>query len=102
MTAYVVAGLTQAKAAGVQVEQERIDRGAEWVRKALREDSRLSADLRAYMVYAAPDRETAGNVYQQRAKLSPYGLALLGLALEAQADGRAGEIAGAIEQAAQQ
>ena len=34
MTAYVVAGLTQAKAAGVQVDAERIERGAEWVGKA--------------------------------------------------------------------
>jgi uncharacterized protein YfaS (alpha-2-macroglobulin family) len=102
MTAYVVAGLTQAKAAGVQIEQGRVDRGAEWVRKALREDPRLAADLRAYMAFAVADKETIAGIYADRTKLSPYGLALLGLALQEGGDARAAEIAAAIESAAQQ
>ena len=36
MTAYVVAGLAQAKAAGVQVDAERIENGAEWLGKSIR------------------------------------------------------------------
>ncbi|HXA52476.1 MAG TPA: MG2 domain-containing protein, partial [Candidatus Acidoferrum sp.] len=102
MTAYVVAGLTQAKAAGVQIEQERVDRGAAWVRKALREDPRLAADLRAYMAFAVADKETIAGIYADRTKLSPYGVALLGLALLEAGDARAAEIATAIEAAAQQ
>ena len=102
MTAYVVAGLTQARAAGAQIDQSRVDRGADWVRKALREDPRLVADLRAYMAWAVADKETITSVYQDRSKLSPYGLALLGLALQDAADGRVAEIASAVESAAQQ
>ncbi len=90
MTAYVVAGLAQAKAAGVQVEQDRVDRGAEWVRKALREDPRINPDLRAYMAWAVADKETIASIYEDRARLSPYGLALLGLALQSAGDARAG------------
>ena len=107
MTAYVVAGLAQAKAAGVQVEDERVSRGAEWVRKALLDDPKLAADLRAYMVYSlavAGDKQIAvlNDVYDKRASLSPYGMALLGLALETLQDARAGELASALEKAAQQ
>jgi hypothetical protein len=45
---------------------------------------------------------TLAQVFEQRTKLSPYGLAILGLALEAVKDARAGEVAAALEQAAQQ
>ena len=49
-----------------------------------------------------PTPRRSGQVYDQRANLSPYGLAVLGLALEQAKDARAGEIAAALEQAAQQ
>ena len=52
MTAYVVAGLAQAKAAGVQVDVERIEKGAQWIGKAFAADAKLASDLRAYMQYA--------------------------------------------------
>jgi uncharacterized protein YfaS (alpha-2-macroglobulin family) len=107
MTAYVVAGLSQAKAAGVQVDAERIENGAKWIGKVFAADPRLAFDLRAYMQYALvvagkPDAGALGQVFEQRTKLSPYGLAILGLALELVKDGRAGEIATALEQTAQQ
>ncbi|MGO9256596.1 MAG: alpha-2-macroglobulin family protein [Bryobacteraceae bacterium] len=107
MTAYVVAGLVQAKAAGVQVKPEVIDKGVAWLAKAIRADSGLAGDLRAYMAYALtvagkPDAAALTAIYQARAKLSPYGLALLGLALEQVKDARASEIAAALEQAVQQ
>ena len=62
---------------------------------------KLAADLRAYIVYALavagqPDAAALGEVYDKRSALSPYGLALLGLALEQVKDGRAGEIADAL------
>ena len=47
MTAYVVAGLSQAKAAGVQVNDEIIQKGVAWVQKDFAKDSKLAADLRA-------------------------------------------------------
>ena len=107
MTAYVVAGLAQAKAAGVQVDAERIEKGAQWIGKSFAADPKLASDLRAYMQYALavagkPDANALAQVFDQRSKLSPYGLAILGLALEQAKDARAGEIAAALEQAAQQ
>jgi uncharacterized protein YfaS (alpha-2-macroglobulin family) len=103
MTAYVVAGLAQAKAAGVQVDAARIENGAKWIGKAFAADPKLAFDLRAYMQYAlvvagTPDGAALGQVFEQRAKLSPYGMAIFGLALELAKDARAGEIAAALEQ----
>jgi uncharacterized protein YfaS (alpha-2-macroglobulin family) len=104
MTAYVVAGLEQAKAAGVDVRSDVIDRGAKWVQTALT-GSDIAPDLRAYMLFSLASRTDAisfDSVLSDRSKLSPYGLALLGLALEQRKDGRAGQIAQALETAAQQ
>jgi uncharacterized protein YfaS (alpha-2-macroglobulin family) len=107
MTAYVVAGLAQAKSAGVQVELERIEKGAQWIAQAFAADPKLAFDLRAYMQYALvlagkPDTNALGQVFEQRTKLSPYGLAIAGLALELVKDARAAEIATALEQLAEQ
>jgi alpha-2-macroglobulin len=107
MTAYVVAGLAQAKAAGMQVDADRVENGAKWIGKSFAADPKLAGDLRAYMQYALvvagkPDAAALGQVFEQRTKLGPYGLAILGLALELVKDARAGEIAGALEQAVQQ
>ncbi len=52
MTAYVVAGLAQAKAAGTPVKDEAIDKGVAWLKREFARDPKLAADLRAYMVYA--------------------------------------------------
>ena len=100
MTAYVVAGLAQAKAAGVPVAYGFVEKGAEWIKKDLAADPKLNADLRAYMVYALTvagqgDAALLNQVYSRRSNLSPYGMALLGLALEQTKDNRAGEVAAA-------
>lgn len=107
MTAYVVTGLVQAKAAGAPVKAEAIDRGVQWLRGAFSRDPKLAGDLRAYMVYAMtlaapPDPAALGSVFERRTNLSPYGMALLGLAFEQAKDPRASEIAAALESAAQQ
>lgn len=107
MTAYVVAGLVQARAAGVQVRRDTIDKGVAWVKKDFAADPKLAADLRAYLVYSLAvagqaDSGALGEVYNRKASLSPYGMALLGLALEQAKDPRAGEIASALEKSAQQ
>ncbi len=107
MTAYVVVGLTQAQAAGVTVNPEAIQKGVAWLQQDFAKDARLAADLRAYMQYSLavagqPDAAGLGQVYDQRSKLSPYGMALLGLAFEQAKDPRAGEIAAALEASAKQ
>src|SRR5262249_36825413 len=107
MTAYVVAGLAQAKAAGVQVKDEAIDKGADWVKQHFAQDKKLAGDLRAYMQYALavsgkPDAAGLNDVYGHRSSLSPYGLALTGLAFEQTKDGRAAEVASALEHDAKQ
>jgi uncharacterized protein YfaS (alpha-2-macroglobulin family) len=105
MTAYVVAGLAQAKAAGVAIDADRVENGANWVVKTLSADTKLAADLRAYMVYALglagkPQPAAMLDVYNRRDKLSPNGAAVLGLALEQAKDPRAAELAAALEQTA--
>jgi uncharacterized protein YfaS (alpha-2-macroglobulin family) len=107
MTAYVVAGLVQARAAGTQVNQEAIDKGVEWLKKELASDSKLTADFRAYLVYALTaagqnDATELTGLYGRRSSLTPYGMAMFGLALENAKDGRAAEIATALEGSAQQ
>ncbi len=107
MTAYVVAGLVQARSAGAQVTPEVIQKGVGWLRKDLAANSDLAMDLKAYMAYALvvagqPDATLLGQIYGRRSSLSPYGLALLGLALEQANDGRAPEIASLLESSVQQ
>jgi hypothetical protein len=69
----------------------------------------MAADLRAYMVYALAVAGQAtpdflGQVYDKRSNLSPYGLAVAGLALEQakDGDGRAKDVAATLERGAQQ
>ncbi len=107
MTAYVVAGLAQAQQSGVRVNAEAVEKGLAWVKKDFAADPRLAADLRAYMVYSmavagAPDPAATGQVYERRSSLSPYGMAILGLALQQVKDGRAADVASALEASAQQ
>jgi uncharacterized protein YfaS (alpha-2-macroglobulin family) len=107
MTAYVVAGLVQARNASTQVQQESIDKGVNWLKKDLAAEPKLAPDLRAYVVYALTvagqsDPAEASNLYNRRSDLSPYGAALLGLALEQLKDSRAGAIASNLESTARQ
>jgi len=106
MTAYVVAGLAQAKAAGVDVKADAIDKGRAWLQKAFAADPRIASGLRAYMAYAlavsGADATAPGQVYERRSDLSPYGMALLGLAFEQTKDPRAGEMAAELERTVQQ
>lgn len=100
MTAYVVAGLAQAKAAGVKIEDDRIERAVKWL-KSGKTDGRPE-DLRAYVAYAvalagSPNNELAAALYATRNSLSPYALAFTGLALDLAKDKRAAEIATLLE-----
>jgi uncharacterized protein YfaS (alpha-2-macroglobulin family) len=105
MTAYVVAGLMQAQAAGIQIQRDQVQTGVDWIKKDLAANPQLPPDMRAYMAYALAvagqsDGALLGQLYDGRSKLSPYGVALLGLALEQAKDGRAASLAGELEHTA--
>jgi alpha-2-macroglobulin len=111
MTAYATYGLLETKAAGYKVPEDRLRSGVTAVAKLYRKYPRATPALKAYMVYvmerAAADAYEAGDledgpfvlktaledVYSSRDSLTPYGRALLLLALDATKDTRAGALA---------
>jgi alpha-2-macroglobulin len=102
MTAYVVAGLSEARSDCITVKAEAVDKGAAWIKKHLAQETNLAPDLRAYLGYALAvaghaDAATLDHSYGERATLSPYGTAILGLAFESRKDARAGELARQLE-----
>jgi uncharacterized protein YfaS (alpha-2-macroglobulin family) len=108
MTAYVLAGLTQAKAAGFEVKQDAIDKGRAWLLPEFNKSTKVRTDLRAYMAYAlvlsGTDGSTAAvdSVWSQRSTLTAYGQAVLGLAMVELNDGRAKELTTQLESEAKQ
>jgi hypothetical protein len=102
MTAYVLSGLAQARAAGYRVREHILQRGSAWLREQWPKLDRAPADLRAYVTHSlflAGARENAflDAVWSQRRELSAYGLALLGLTLEQAGDPRVAEVANLLE-----
>ena len=103
MTAYVVAGMSEARANGVAVDDQAIKRGLDWLNRAVHgtangTDLSERPDLRAYMSYAMaiagkPDQSATDQIFADRRQLSPYGLALLGLTLQQTKDKRTSELA---------
>ncbi len=107
MTAYVLAGLSQAQAAGFEVKQDAIDRGNGWLRPQFDASGKVKTDLRAYMAYAlvlsgTHDAAVLDSVWNQRSTLTAYGQALLGLAMLEMNDSRANELSKQIEAEAKQ
>ncbi|HZQ54634.1 MAG TPA: MG2 domain-containing protein [Bryobacteraceae bacterium] len=107
MTAYVVAGLSDARTAGISVRPEALTRGIAWMQQYLAQNRDAAADLRAYMNFAlaqagAADKSSLNDTYASRSDLSPYGTALLGLALEKVKDHRATELADRLEHSVRQ
>jgi alpha-2-macroglobulin len=105
MSAYVLAGLSQAKRIGYDVDQDRLTKAQTWVRRAFDGDKKTIADLRAYMAYSLAlsgmtDEEILNSVWDQRSDLTPYGTAMLGLAMNLANDSRATELAAAVEKGA--
>ena len=94
MTAYVVSGLGQAKAAGYNVDDDRVTKGRAWLQSELLVHPEMIPDLRAYVIYAlattggAP-KDAIEVAWATRGRLSDEGLALVGLALDALGDKRA-------------
>jgi len=52
MTAYVVAGLAQARDAGYSIDEGRLERGRESLVRQINENPRALADIRAFLIYA--------------------------------------------------
>ncbi|WP_051670236.1 alpha-2-macroglobulin family protein [Bryobacter aggregatus] len=102
MTAHVVSGLKQAKEAGYEVSPDAIERGEKWLRGEFKRQSDAVVDLRAYIAYALGGKQDVDVVWEQRSKMSSYGLAFLGLALDRLKDPRALGIAQELEAAAKQ
>ncbi len=105
MTAYVVSGLAQARAAGYKIENDRLGKGRNWLLSTLAAHPDMVPDLRAYVVFAlattgAPPKDALDKAWEGRGKLSDEGLALVGLALDAAADSRAREAATLLEKKA--
>ncbi|HXZ80382.1 MAG TPA: alpha-2-macroglobulin family protein [Terriglobales bacterium] len=102
MTAYVLAGLSQAQQAGYAIKPGVIDRARTWMKSEFDKDPKIIADLRAYMLYALVesglnDRGALDSVWNQRSNLTPHGLAFLGLAMSKLGDARTGELATNLE-----
>lgn len=111
MTAYVVDGLTMAKAANYEVDESRLSRGRDKLKALIDanktdEGKEIDAESRAYMIYAltesgAADARYLNDLFNNRGNLQPYGRALLALALNYRKDARASAVASEIERSAQ-
>jgi len=93
MTAYVVAGLSQAQAASYGVHQYAINNGKNYLHKQLHDHPNMVADLRAYVVYALAlagdhDAKDLDSVWDRKGKLSPEGVAFAGLTMQMNGDSR--------------
>ena len=111
MTAYVVDGLVQARRAGYEVDDDRLERGRAALRKMLEENvedstTTTAPDTRAYMAYALAESgdgemKHLNYLFNNRAALGAYGRALLALGLLERADTRRAQaVAAEIERTA--
>lgn len=106
MTAYVIDGLTLAKQAGYDIDEERLARGRERLQGMLEaQDGAKDMDSRAFMIYAlaesgGADSRHVEKLFAERNNLQPYGRALLALTLSIVQDRRAHEVAAEIERSA--
>jgi hypothetical protein len=102
MTAYVVAGLAQAKEAGYPIDEARLKNGRNSLLKQIKENPRALADIRVYMIYALAlsgnvDRALVEDLYSSREKFSAHGQALMALLLAQLKDSRAQEFVRLLE-----
>jgi uncharacterized protein YfaS (alpha-2-macroglobulin family) len=121
MTAYAVYALLEALSAGYAVESWRITNGTRAIHAMAVKYPRAVPDLKAYLGYVLSlaavrtgeggaslahrgtggARELTDQAWAARDRLSPYGQALLVLALDALKDGRAAEAAATLARGAQ-
>lgn len=109
MTAYVIDGLTMAKGAGYDIDDDRLARGRERLQQMVavnKTETGADIDLetRAFMIYALEgsggvESQYLDSLFAERHKLQPYGRALLALTLKRRKDDvRARQVATEIEQ----
>jgi uncharacterized protein YfaS (alpha-2-macroglobulin family) len=101
MTAYVATGLKQALEAGYSVADYRIAQALQSVAQQFDKNTEMAPDTRAYLLYAMasiekPAKARVERIWTERDKLTPFGRALLGLALQKAKDPRATEVAQAL------
>ncbi|MDT5294176.1 MAG: alpha-2-macroglobulin, partial [Acidobacteriota bacterium] len=111
MTAYVVDGLMQARRAGYEIDDTRLENGRGALRKLLDGNTPGTGqdalpDTRAYMAYSLAESGDAdmrylNALFADRGKLGAYGRALLALGLKERGDERRAQtVASEIERAA--
>lgn len=105
MTAYVVGGLAEAKRSYTldEPKQQMLQKGIQFLQKAVAEHPRMMPDLHAYVVYALSEagagnqNESIEKLWSRRSDLSAEGLALMGLAMQRNSDTRVPQIAKLLE-----
>jgi alpha-2-macroglobulin len=103
MTAYVVSGLAQAKAAGYQKADANLGGGVSYLQKQLTQHPRMIPELRAYVVYALSLAGASNlgapidTLWSRRSDLSAEGLALTGMAMQRTGDNRERDVARLLE-----
>jgi alpha-2-macroglobulin len=103
MTAYVVSGFGQSRAAGYDFDAMSLGKAVNWLHGMLDQHPNMRADLRAYVVYAlalngAVKKEELQKAWDERDSMSAQGLAMLGLAMQTTGDlANAREIATKVE-----
>lgn len=103
MTAYVISGFGQARAAGYNPGADSLGHAYDFLHNSVAKHPTMRPDLRAYVVYAlalnsAATPEELQAAWKDRGDLQTEGLAMLGIALLASGDqAKAGEIAATIE-----
>jgi uncharacterized protein YfaS (alpha-2-macroglobulin family) len=102
MTAHVLRGLKEAKSLGYPVSDDALRRAQQWLAAEFRRQNQTLPDLRAYIAYSLGRKEDIEEVWSSRARMTSYGLAFLGLALDEAKDPRALEVAQSLESAAKQ
>ncbi len=111
MTAYVVDGLSQAKRAGYEIDETKLERARGKVKELIdtgktEKGDAFDAESRAYLIYAFAESGGSAdryldNLFNTRAQLQPYGRALLALALKDRNDAkRSAQVAAEIESSA--
>jgi uncharacterized protein YfaS (alpha-2-macroglobulin family) len=101
MTAYVVGGIGQGRQFSALTGEQRVmmNRGAEYLRRALAQHPRMRPELRAAVIYALAEAgdtrlsQALDAEWAQRKDLEPEALAMTGLAMLEVHDGRAHEAA---------
>ncbi len=102
MTAYVVAGLAQAKEAGYPIDEQKLKNGRASLLQQINDNPHAIADIRVYMIYALAlsgdvDHDLVENLYGSRGKFSAHGQALMALLLMRLKDPRAQEFVKLLE-----